>query len=381
MDFDCIVVGAGLSGITAAREMQRYGISVLLIESSDQVGGRVRSDRIDQYICDRGFQVINPKYPQVAKSGVLNGLDFRKISGQIRVDDLDIKVGYNVSSLSFKTGKLSEKLRFLAFIANSRASNQKKFSDYIEKFPDFYNRVLAPFLTGVFLTDPKEIAADVAHEILRSFVKSLPGIPARGVGEFSMALAVPIENLKLNETVESIAPGVVFTNHARYTSKFIVIATDPVTAYKFISSTVPIQMLSSTTTYFSTTEKLIDSRNLVISNRSKLVNSIVISEVSEDYAPVDKSLISATSLGDLTESQFKSELAKLWRTNTNRWESITSYQIKNALPFHPPFKNRNSQTQINDWLFMVGDHMATPSQQGAMNSGAQVAIKINQLMQ
>jgi ribonuclease HII len=140
-------------------------------------------------------------------------------------------------------------------------------------------------------------------------------------------------------------------------------------------------MLSSTTTYFSTTEKFIDSRNLVISNRSKLVNSIVISEVSKDYAPVDKSLISATSLGNLTESQFKSELAKLWRTNTNRWESIASYQIKNALPFHPPYKNRNSQPQINDWLFMVGDHMATPSQQGAMHSGAQVALKINQLMQ
>lgn len=380
MDFDCIVVGAGLSGITAARQMQRYGISVLLIESSDQVGGRVRSDQIDQYICDRGFQVINPKYPQVAKSGVLKSLDFRKISGQIRVDDLDIKVGYNVSSLSLKTGRLSEKLRFLGFIANSRASNQKKFGDYTDKFPDFYKIVLAPFLTGVFLTDPREIAADVAQEILRSFVKSLPGIPARGVGEFSKALAAPIENLKLNETVESIAPGVVSTNHARYSAKFIVIATDPVTAYRFIGSTVPIQMLSSTTTYFSTTEKLIDSRNLVISNRSKLVNSIVISDVSEFYAPIDKTLVSATSLGKLTESEFKSELAKLWQTNTKRWESIASYQIKNSLPFHPPYKNRNSQPQINDWLFMVGDHMAIPSQQGAMHSGAQVALKINQLM-
>ena len=64
MDFDCIVIGAGLSGLTASRNLQRYGKSVLLIESENEVGGRVRSDLVDGYILDRGFQVINPKYPQ-----------------------------------------------------------------------------------------------------------------------------------------------------------------------------------------------------------------------------------------------------------------------------------------------------------------------------
>jgi len=71
MDFDCIVIGAGLSGLTATRTLERAGKSVLLIESSDEVGGRVRSDHIDGYIFDRGFQVINPKYRQVEKSGVI----------------------------------------------------------------------------------------------------------------------------------------------------------------------------------------------------------------------------------------------------------------------------------------------------------------------
>lgn len=87
MSFDCIVVGAGLAGITAARTVQQAGNSVLLLESSDQVGGRVRSDVIGGFICDRGFQVINPRYPQVAKSKVLKDLDFNYISGKIRLAD------------------------------------------------------------------------------------------------------------------------------------------------------------------------------------------------------------------------------------------------------------------------------------------------------
>jgi len=70
MDFDCIVIGAGLAGLTATRNLESTGKSVLLIEASNEVGGRVRSDHIDGYICDRGFQVINPKYRQVEKSGM-----------------------------------------------------------------------------------------------------------------------------------------------------------------------------------------------------------------------------------------------------------------------------------------------------------------------
>ena len=90
MYFDCIVIGAGLAGITAAREVQQSGKSVLLLEANEQVGGRVRSDVIDGFICDRGFQVINPKYPQVSRSKVLRDLDFKSISGKIRLFDQKI---------------------------------------------------------------------------------------------------------------------------------------------------------------------------------------------------------------------------------------------------------------------------------------------------
>jgi len=381
MDFDCIVIGAGLSGLTASRNLQRYGKSVLLIESENEVGGRVRSDLVDGYILDRGFQVINPKYPQVKKSGVIKNIDFRKISGSIRLDDERIKVGYALGSISNKSGPLLEKLKFIEFMYSKKVSNSHNFGLYTSNFPNFYQKALNPFLTGVFLTNPKDIAADMVQQILKSFIRSLPGIPAKGVGEFSKALAKPLKNLRLNESVKNISKNRVVTVSGQYTARFIVVAAGPIASDELLKKTTQIKMLSSTTSYFSTDETLVDASNLVISKGSNLVNSIVISEVSKKYAPIGQSLISATSLKDLSESEFRIELSKIWKSDANNWNHVARYEIKNSLPLHTPGKNRYPNLQLDDWLFTIGDHMSMPSQQGAMESGALVAERINQLMQ
>jgi phytoene dehydrogenase-like protein len=381
MNFDCIVVGAGLAGITAARTVQQAGNSVLLLDASDQVGGRVRSDVIDGFICDRGFQVINPKYPQVVKSNVIKELDFKYISGKIRLADEQIKVGYSFSTFSPKLGSINQKLRFLKFVASPKVKNERSFGHYTTEFPDLYQKVLKPFLSGVFLTDPQEIASDVAQEILRSFVKSLPGVPAAGVGEFSRALAKPIQNLKLNESVQSVSNGQVKTHQDTYRARYVIVATDPTTAAQLLNGLHLPKMLTSTTAYFATDQLPIDSKNLVISNNSKLVNSIVISQVSKKYAPAGQHLVSATSLSPITESVFRKELAEIWQMSTHSWEYVARYEIKQSLPAHLPGVRKTKSAKFSDQIYVAGDHMAVPSQQGAMQSGYLAASAINQLIQ
>jgi phytoene dehydrogenase-like protein len=381
MSFDCIVVGAGLAGLSAVRELEKSGRSVLLLEASDSVGGRVKSDYIDGFICDHGFQVINPKYPEVIKSGVLKSLDFKYISGQIRLAEYQRKVGYSLASFSSQFGSVGEKFKLLGFIANPKVSNLKSFGEYTASFPKLYERVLKPFLTGVFLSDPKNIAADVAQEILRSFVKSLPGIPAGGVGQFSQALAAPVSNLKLNERVESVAKEKVVTTSGQYSAKFIIVATDPTTAAQLLTGVTPPKMFESTTAYFATSELPKNGKNLIISSSSELVNSIVISQVSAKYAPAGQHLISATSLSPLTESVFRGELANIWQVDTQRWQYVANYEIKQSLPAHLPGQGKFRNSFVSEGIYLAGDHMATPSQQGAMKSGYLAARAINQLMQ
>lgn len=379
MQFDCIVIGAGLAGLTAARDLQAQGNSVLVLEASDRVGGRVKSDYQDGFIFDQGFQVINPKYPQVAKTKLIKDLDFKYISGSIRLADLEKKIGYNLGSFSSEIGGGLEKVKLIAFVLNPKVGSDKSFGFYADKFPKLFANTLSPFLSGVFLTDPREISAQVVQEILRSFIKSLPGVPANGVSAFSEKLAEPLLNLLTSTKVEKIVGNQVYTDHGIFQAKHVVVATNPTTAGKFIGSNEPIKMLSSTTMYFATDEKLSNSKNLTVSAKSKLVNSIVMSEVSKKYAPAGINLISATSLSEISEKEFRAELSQLWRTNAAGWDVLARYEIKESLPFHGSGKAKASALQISENLFVIGDHRAMPSQQGAMSSGAEVAKLINQL--
>src|SRR5690349_55689 len=68
-----VIVGAGLAGLTCAGELARRGTEVLVLEASDGVGGRVRTDRVEGFTLDRGFQVLFTAYPTARK------LDLRRL--------------------------------------------------------------------------------------------------------------------------------------------------------------------------------------------------------------------------------------------------------------------------------------------------------------
>jgi putrescine oxidase len=57
---DVVVVGAGPSGLTAARELKKAGLSVAVLEAHDRVGGRTWTDTIDGAMLEIGGQWVSP---------------------------------------------------------------------------------------------------------------------------------------------------------------------------------------------------------------------------------------------------------------------------------------------------------------------------------
>ncbi|NYD59703.1 phytoene dehydrogenase-like protein, partial [Nocardioides marinisabuli] len=64
---DVAVLGAGLAGLQCARELVGAGLDVVVLDPADAVGGRVRSEHVDGFTVDRGFQLLNPAYPAVRR--------------------------------------------------------------------------------------------------------------------------------------------------------------------------------------------------------------------------------------------------------------------------------------------------------------------------
>src|ERR687895_419025 len=68
------VVGAGLAGLRCARRLHEKGVAATVLEAADGVGGRVRTDRVDDFLLDRGFQVLLTAYPEAR-----DALDYREL--------------------------------------------------------------------------------------------------------------------------------------------------------------------------------------------------------------------------------------------------------------------------------------------------------------
>ena len=377
---EVLIVGAGLAGLSAALSLQAAGKDVLVVESSDRAGGRVASDLIDGFICDRGFQLINARYPALQELDVIKELDFIQAPRVIEVSlgEKRHPIGDPRQApwtvLNRETGSISEKIALLRFVAG-KAKPGQSIAEALRNTGTCYDRVLRPFLQGVFLTDPENVDAVYGRAIVKSFVNGQPGVPRKGVGELPKALAKRVENIVYNAQVERIEKKSVKTNNGTYTADKILIATDATTATQLLGLTEVPRMAGCITWYHATSHNPSGTGYLVVDGqrRGPIINTVVISDISKNYAPTGQNLISTTTDLNVTESDVRRHLAILWGTSTHGWQFIAKYEIPAALPIHNVGRALSQGMKINDHHFVAGDHRTVPSQQGALFSGSLAA--------
>ena len=373
---EVLIVGAGLAGLNAAINLEAAGVDVRVIESSDRAGGRVASDVIDGFICDRGFQLINAQYPALQELNVLRELDFIEAPRVIEVclGDRRHVIGdprqVPWTALNRATGTIPEKIALLRFIVG-RTKPGNSIGLALRSTGTCYERVLRPFLQGVFLTDPDNVDATYGHSIIKSFVNGRPGVPRNGVGELSKALAHRVSNIVYNTRVDGIEKTSVHTNNGTYTANKILIATDATTATQLLDLTEVPRMAGCITWYHAVSENPSGNGRLVVDGqrRGPIINSVVMSDVSSNYAPANQHLVSTTTDLNVTESDVRRHLAILWGVDTYAWQFIAKYEIPAALPIHNVGRALSQSMRINDHHFVAGDHRTVPSQQGALFSG------------
>jgi protoporphyrinogen oxidase len=380
-----LVIGAGLAGLSAALTLQEAGAEVTVLDSSDRAGGRVASDVIDGFTLDRGFQLLNLNYPEVKRLGIERDLNFKVAPRSVRISFNSKYVNLGdprrnfFSVFSSTSGSLASKILFLKYLASTPLQIESVEAHLLRcGTADLYQKVLKPFLQGVFLADPARVSAMVGREIIGNFISGRSGIPSEGMSALPATMAKRVKALHLNTRVEEIREGSVITNKGEFSAKKIIVATDLTTAGQLLGSDQVTPLLSSITWYHATNYAPTSDARLVLDsqNRGPVVNSIVISNLSSKYAPNGQSLISSTTISHASESEVRRHLALMWGANTGDWRFLAKYEIHSALPLFAPGSERAKSLRVSENIYRAGDYLTAPSQNGALLAGRLAAEEL-----
>ena len=380
-----VVIGAGLAGMNAAIQLQKAGREVVLLEAAERAGGRVQSDSIDGFTCDRGFQLINAKYPELVTLKVLDKLDFKFADRAINVaiDEELHRLGdprrYPFAAFDLATGSAFEKLAVTRAILGKPKADQS-IAEYLVSagLGKTFDRALRPFLRGVYLTDLSNVSADTGLEIIKTFIGGKPGLPSGGVGALSKAMANEINDLRLGVTVNSIKPGLVVTSEGQISANEIIVATDSTTSAQLLDQTSVTKLAGCTTWYHSAPKAPVSHGQLIVDgqNRGAVINTLVISNFIPEYAPTGKNLVSSTTDVGVTESEVRRHLATLYNCDNRDWELIAKYEIPAALPIGSKRITQPIESRIREGIYLAGDGQVGPSQNGALKSGRLAAMAV-----
>ena len=376
-----IVIGAGLSGLRCAQILIGHGYDVTVLEASDRPGGRVKSDLIDGFICDHGFQVINPRYSELIATGIVpelhirplpQGFDINIDGKEFRLGDFRKNLGYFSGDLSRATGSVREKLNFLRFVA--LPGSDKALGDALRGSGSFYKDVLKRFLDGVFLSNSDEVSSQMARELIYWFIKGSPGVPETGVQALPQALMKKIK-VHFDTEVLSVQDGVVRTDDQELRADYVVVATNAIARKRLVGGD-EIAMNYSATWYHAVPAGALTSDHLRVATEPPLINSVVISNVASSYAPTGKSLISSTTLQEISATEAEKAVSKFWNISQGDMELVSRYEIPDSLPRHLPGKGLTRSRRLSEKIFIAGDDRSIPAQQGALESGRLVAEAI-----
>jgi predicted NAD/FAD-dependent oxidoreductase len=399
-EVDVVVVGAGLAGLSAADLLCDAGLDVALLEAGDEVGGRVRTDRVDGFLLDRGFQILLPAYPELARRVDLAALRLRPFTrgafvhsrghrflladpreGTAALRGLAGQRVLGARDLAALAGLSARDLLApdSAILAGADRTTRHELSRW-RLSADAVNTVLRPFLAGVFLEPDLDTSSRFFHLVWRSFARGGAALPAEGIGALPRWLAarLPPGVLRPRSPVTAVRAGRAdLADGTRISARAVVVATDGGTAASLLPGLPAPTWHGVTTWYFTTPDPPLRMPVLLVDgDGGPVVNTAVLSAVVPSYAPPGHALVQASVLGadDLvTEKEVRTGLSTLYGTDTRNWDLVARRAIPYALPAMPAPHPFRRSVRFGDGRYVCGDHRDTASTQGALFSGARAA--------
>ena len=427
---DIVIIGAGLAGLAAARYLDRLPDAasrrVIVLEADAVVGGRVRSDNVDGFIVDRGFQVYLTSYPAGREMLDYPALDLKPFPAGALIQ-MDGKLRRFVDPLRQPSAAISmlfspvcgpmDKWRMLRLRRQvlSVPSEQLLTEDHIETC-DFLRRFgfsddaiahfFRPFYAGVFLERDLNTTSRFFKYTFAMFARGQAAVPAAGMGAIPRQLAARLRHVGVALSTPAISISerpldgggveqVVHTASGRSIhARAVIVATEQPASQRLVDGPLTMRILpaprTTTCLYFVAPKPPTDSGMLILNGQPATgpVNHVaILSNVAPSYVPPPASrgstrqaLVSATVFSqeaddDKLARQAKDQLSGWFGQQVQLWRHLTTVRIPYALP--------NTDTRLAPvWpaaprlrpgLYVAGDSCDLPSIQGALASGKRAA--------
>jgi phytoene dehydrogenase-like protein len=402
---DVLIVGAGLAGLCCARILHEKGVSFQILEASDSIGGRVRTDQVDGFLLDRGFQVLLTAYPEAKSVLDYSRLDLKSFAhsaiswyaGRMNkfVDPWRTPGSWG-EGLKSDFGSLADKLR----VASLRFRLRRTSIDEIFRHPerstkdalqaDSFSKELIhhffrPFIGGILLDGELQSSSRMFEFVFKMLSEGDTSLPAQGMGAIPAQLAekFPAISLRLNTHVDSLHESeLTLSGGETLRARAIVVATEGPSAAHLVGEVEPASR-SVTCFYYSADEPPVSQPVLVLNGdgAGPVNNFSVISQVAHTYAPAGKHLISVTVLGTqaLTEVQLGgfiiAQMKNWFGKVASTWQLLRSYKIAHAQPQQLPgaLEPPHRPVRTRPGVYVCGDHRDNASINGAMQSGRRAA--------
>lgn len=407
---DVVVIGAGIAGLAAARRLAVAGREVCVIDASDDVGGRIRTDQVDGLLLDRGFQLYNPSYAEGISVLDLTALDVKSFSpgAIVSIDGRNYKVAdpkreptWAIDSLLAPVGSISSKIKFARYAiglalkrSKSESYDQRTDAFLMAKFgKELTDKILRPFLAGVFLEPELATSKRYLDIALKAFVAGTPGVPSAGMQAIPNQLAAQLSSgsVNLNVTAKAVASTMVRTDQGDIRCRSVIIATNARSAALLIPS-LNVPTSNAVTTWYHLADcsgaELTEGKSTLVVDGKKfdgrlddssrpLVNTVVMTNSAPTYASDGRTLISSSALGvhssTQSEAQVRSHLASLYKVPTGNWTHVATYPIPDALPMMSAPHDVEQSVRLSSGVYIAGDYRQVSSINGALASGRRAA--------
>lgn len=397
------IIGAGVSGLIAAYELERNGFHPTILERSDSVGGRVKTLEEKGLHLDVGFQVLLSAYPLAQHYLDMESLDLRKLESgaMIYANGKRYRIGDPLRNASvlfptlfadigsigdkFKILKLNNKLKQKSIEAIFETPEQSTL-EYLKDFgfsDKIIGRFFRPFFAGIFLEPDLRTSSRMFEFVYKMFGEGYATIPSKGIGAISEQL-----KSKLSHTTFEFNTEVKEVNSAK-----LVLASGEERPHEGViitgnaSSLLPnmkdqeVQWKHCTCVYFEVDGTNIPAATIaLIADPNKRSNNL--------YAFTDaqsgKTILSVTCLHThgITDQELINQVTDEVKQYTECGQAryIHHYHIDQALPDieHLRMTTQPSESKVMDKVYLAGDYLFNGSLNAAMESGRLAAMAVVQ---